>query len=418
MEIKRDLELNKLIQRRHNGSIKVITGLRRCGKSYLLFHLFNDWLIQNGTNPDHIIKVDLENRRNKALRDPDALIAHIDAKMKDDAMYYIFIDEVQHVAEFSDVLNSYLSVENADVYVTGSNAKFLSSDILTEFGGRGDEVRIHPLSIREVWTVYPEMSKEDLLEEYMVYGGLPHTVTQPTATQKRAYLKTLLKKTYVQDIVERHKVASPDDLWELLEVLSSSIGGASNPQKITNTFHSVKHSDISRDTIANYLDYIIDAFLVSGAQRYDIKGRAYIGSQDKYYFDDLGLRNSILNFRQIEQTHLMENLVYNELVRRGFSVDVGRVTVYGKNKEGKTERRDLEVDFVCNEGYRRWYIQSAWRMDDEDKRTQETESLRRIDDSFRKIIIVGDRQPRYQDENGILYLSLFDFLLDENSLDE
>lgn len=418
MEIQRNIHLNRLISRRNNGMIKVVTGLRRCGKSYLLFKLFDRYLRNEGVDDKHIIKINLEDRRNMALRDPDNLLAHIDSKLQDDQIHYILLDEVQFVSEFEDVLNSYLQVPNADVYVTGSNAKFLSKDVITEFRGRGDEVRIHPLSFREFMNVRDGMSKAEALNEYVTYGGLPQVVLIDSVQDKRKYLQNLFRHTYLSDIRERHQIRNDDDLEELVNIIASSIGGLINPQKIMNTFHLVKHSDIGRNTIKRYLEYLEDAFLIEKALRYDIKGKKYIDTPAKYYFDDMGLRNARLNFRQTEPTHLFENAVYNELRLRGYSVDVGQVTRYVTGDDGKRERRNLEVDFVCNEGYKRSYIQVAYRLPDEEKRDQELNSLRNINDSFQKVVIVGDNYPKYQNDKGVLFISIYDFLLNENSLND
>lgn len=416
MEIQRDIHLNRLISSRHNKMIKVVTGLRRCGKSYLLFNIFANFLRNEGVDEAHIIKVNLEDRRNMALRDPDNLLSHIDSKLKDDKMHYILLDEVQLVHEFEDVLNSFLHVDNADVYVTGSNAKFLSKDVITEFRGRGDEIRLRPLSFQEFMSVRKGMNKVDALDEYVTYGGLPQVVLMDSAKEKRSYLKNLFLHTYLSDIRERHNIKNDDDLEELVNIIASSIGGLINPQKIMNTFRSVKHSDISRDTIKRYIEHLEDAFLIEKALRYDIKGKKYIDTPAKYYFDDLGLRNARLNFRQTEPTHLYENAVYNELSLRGYSVDVGQVTQFVTGEDGKRERRNLEVDFVCNEGYRRSYIQVAYRLPDEEKIEKELNSLRNIRDSFQKVVIVGNNYPMYQNEEGILFMSIYDFLLDEKLL--
>lgn len=416
MEIQRDIHLNRLISSRHNKMIKVVTGLRRCGKSYLLFNIFANFLRNEGVDEAHIIKVNLEDRRNMALRDPDNLLSHIDSKLKDNKMHYILLDEVQLVHEFEDVLNSFLHVDNADVYVTGSNAKFLSKDVITEFRGRGDEIRLRPLSFQEFMSVRKGMNKVDALDEYVTYGGLPQVVLMDSAKEKRSYLKNLFLHTYLSDIRERHNIKNDDDLEELVNIIASSIGGLINPQKIMNTFRSVKHSDISRDTIKRYIEHLEDAFLIEKALRYDIKGKKYIDTPAKYYFDDLGLRNSRLNFRQTEPTHLYENAVYNELSLRGYSVDVGQVTQFVTGEDGKRERRNLEVDFVCNEGYRRSYIQVAYRLPDEEKIEKELNSLRNIRDSFQKVVIVGNNYPMYQNEEGILFMSIYDFLLDEKLL--
>lgn len=410
MEIKRDFYLQELLQSRHNGMIKVITGLRRSGKSYLLFNLFADALVHEGVADNHIIKINLEDRRNSELRDPDNLLHHIDSLLVDDQMYYILLDEVQMVREFEDVLNSYLSVKNADVYVTGSNAKFLSKDIITEFRGRGWGVHVHPLSFEEYMSVHSTSDMTRALMDYMQYGGLPKVALMQDENEKKTYLQDLLLHTYLRDIKERNGILLDSDLEELIDVIASNIGSLTNPLKIQNTFKSVKQSSIAQDTIKKYLDYMQDAFLIEKAVRYDIKGRKYIDTPAKYYFEDLGLRNARLNFRQIEQTHLMENLIYNELRLRGYSVDVGQVTKYIRNEEGKTERKQLEVDFVCNKGYDRVYIQSALNLDGDSKEEQELASLKHINDNFQKVVIVGGMQPTYRNNDGILVLNIFDFL--------
>lgn len=415
MVIKRDIHLKKLIDSKHNGMIKVVTGVRRCGKSYLLFNLFCHHLKEAGITDDHIIKVDLEDRRNKELRDPDALLRYIDSHMTDQQMYYILLDEVQHVNEFEDVLNSYLKIENADVYVTGSNSRFLSTDVITEFRGRGDEIKIAPLCFREFMSVY-QGTREKGLEEYMLYGGLPKVLDYPTVERKIEYLKSLFKKTYLTDIKERYKIKNDDDLEELIDIVASSIGGLTNPSKLENTFQTVKHSNITHTTIKSYLDMLQDVFLIEKSVRYDIKGRKYIDTPAKYYFSDLGLRNARINFRQYEETHLMENLIYNELRLRGMSVDVGVVVKNEKDANGVSVRKQLEVDFVCNQGSQRYYIQSALRLPSEEKREQEVRSLKSINDSFRKFVITEDLISRYQDNEGITYMSIYEFLLDENSL--
>lgn len=411
MEIKRDFYLQKLLNRRHNGMIKVITGMRRCGKSYLLFNLFTKALEQEGVTIDHIIQVNLEDRHNQALRDPDKLLHYIDSKLVDSQMYYILLDEVQMVNEFEDALNSYLHVGNVDVYVTGSNARFLSKDVITEFRGRGDEVRIHPLSFQEYRSVHDETYLEQTLNEYMQYGGLPQVATFTNDTERREYLENLFVHTYLKDIKERYAIQLDSDLEELVDVVASGIGGLTNPLKLQNTFKSVKQSSISQDTIKKYLDYMQDAFLIEKAKRYDIKGRKYISTPTKYYFEDLGIRNARLNFRQTEQTHLMENLIYNELRLRGYAVDVGQVTVNEKNTEGKSERKHLEVDFVCNKGYERVYIQSAFAVPTEEKFEKELNSLQRLNDGFQKMLIVGSIQPTYRNDDGIWIVNVFDFLL-------
>ena len=410
MEIKRDFYLQELLQSRHNGMITVITGLRRSGKSYLLFNLFADALVHEGVADNHIIKINLEDRRNSELRDPDNLLHQIDSLLVDDQMYYILLDEVQMVREFEDVLNSYLSVKNADVYVTGSNAKFLSKDIITEFRGRGWGVHVHPLSFEEYMSVHSTSDMTRALMDYMQYGGLPKVALMQDENEKKTYLQDLLLHTYLRDIKERNGILLDSDMEELIDVIASNIGSLTNPLKIQNTFKSVKQSSITQDTIKKYLDYMQDAFLIEKAVRYDIKGRKYIDTPAKYYFEDLGLRNARLNFRQIEQTHLMENLIYNELRLRGYSVDVGQVTMYIRNEEGKTERKQLEVDFVCNKGYNRVYIQSALNLDGDSKEEQELASLKHINDNFQKVVIVGGMQPTYRNNDGILVLNIFDFL--------
>lgn len=415
MQIKRDFYLKKLLNSRHNGMIKVITGLRRSGKSYLLFNLFADVLVKEGVPEDHIVKINLEDRHNSELRNPDALMHHIDALLADDKMYYILLDEVQMVSEFEDVLNSYLQVKNADVYVTGSNAKFLSKDIITEFRGRGEGIHVHPLSFVEYMSVQPQPESYDLraLMEYMQYGGLPKVATMQDENERKEYLNDLFAHTYLRDIKDRYSIQLDADLEELIDVIASGIGTLTNPLKIQNTFKSVKQSSMSRDTIKKYLDYMQDAFMIEKAVRYDIKGRKYIDTPAKYYFEDLGLRNARLNFRQTEQPHLMENLIYNELRLRGYSVDVGQVTVHSRNENGVSERKQLEVDFVCNKGYERIYIQSALTLDGEGKADQEYNSLRHIDDGFQKVVIVGGMQATYRNNDGILILNIFDFLLNK-----
>jgi len=415
MEIKRDIYLHRLIDSRQNGMIKIVTGMRRCGKSYLLFTLFYNYLKGIGVDDDHIIQVDLEDRRNKLLRDPDALLEYIDGKMTDGGMYYILLDEVQHVKEFEDVLNSYLKVKNADVYVTGSNSKFLSKDIITEFRGRGDEIKVSPLCFREFMSVYTG-SREQALEEYMTYGGLPKIVTFADETKKMEYLNSLFEKVYLTDIKERYKIRNDSDLAELIDVVASSVGGLINPTKIGNTFSTVKHSKISYNTIKSYLDILQDVFLIEKSVRYDIKGRKYIDTPAKYYFSDIGLRNARINFRQYEVTHLMENLIYNELRVRGLAVDVGVVMVNAKDDKGVSQRKQLEVDFVCNQGSKRYYIQSALRLPTEEKREQELRSLKNIDDSFLKFVITEDPVKKYQDNNGVIFMNIYEFLMEADSL--
>ena len=397
--------------------IKIVTGMRRCGKSYLLFKLFYDHLLEEGVTDAHIIQVDLENILNEPLREPLTLLEHIHQRITDINQYYVLIDEVQLLNRFEEVLNTLLKNTQVDVYVTGSNARFLSKDIITTFRGRGDEVRIHPLSFSEFMSAKSDaVFIETYLYEYMHWGGLPQIVTMGEDERKTEYLRGLFANTYLIDIKERYDIRNDSDLEELIDVVASSIGGLTNPLKIQNTFKSLKHSNITINTIKNYLDYMQDAFLIERAVRYDIKGRKYISTPQKYYFDDLGLRNARLNFRQTEQTHLMENLIYNELRIRGYSVDVGQVTVNTRNAQGGSERKYLEVDFVCSKGFNRIYIQSALTLDNTGKQEQELASLRHINDNFQKVVIVGGMQPTYRNDDGILILNVFDFLLDKVSI--
>lgn len=416
MIIERPLYLKQLIALRHNGMIKIVTGIRRCGKSFLLSTLYAGWLKEQGVADDHIININLEDRRNKALRDPDNLLAFIDSKIKDDDMHYIMIDEIQLVPEFEDVLNSYLNMPNADVYVTGSNARFLSSNVRTEFAGRGDEIRLHPLSFGEFSSVRGD-DKILNLREYMIYGGMPQVVLRTTEKEKSEVLKALFQRTYIRDIVERYSIKNTDVLDELLNIVASSIGGLTNPTKLCNTFESVRHEKVNRMTITSYLNYLCESFLIEKSSQYDIKGKRYIDSPYKYYFSDCGLRNARLNFRQIEFTHLLENVIYNELLIRGFNVDVGVVSKQIRTDDGCRVRRNYEVDFVCNQGSKRYYIQSAYKMIDDEKVRQEENSLRNIDDSFKKIIVLGESTPVIRNEYGITIISIYDFLLNENSLE-
>lgn len=413
MEIKRDIHLKRLIASRHNGLIKVVTGIRRSGKSYLLRELFKKYLIENGVNENHIIEIDLENRRNKKYRNPDALIEHIDSKMTDSDMYYILLDEIQLVDEFEDVLNSYLSIKNADVYVTGSNSRFLSKDVITEFRGRGDEIHITPLSFAEYSSAHPQLESYKALQEYLTYGGLPYVCTEPDEKKKINYLQGLFEKTYLTDIKERYHIRGAEVMDELLNVVASCIGGLTNPSKIENTFRSVKGIKLNQNTVKEYLDMLEDSFLITRCIRYDIKGRKYIDTPQKYYFEDLGLRNARIGFRQVEETHLMENLIFNELRLRGYLVDVGVVQTRSKDADGAYRRSQLEVDFVCNRGSERVYVQSAYRLPTEEKRKQEMASLLKIDDSFRKIIITEDLIKRHMDENGVEWVNVYDFLKSE-----
>lgn len=413
MEIRRDLYLKRLVASRHNGLIKVVTGIRRSGKSYLLRELFKKYLIGDGIKEDHIIEMDLENRRNKKYRDPDSLLEYIDSRMTDEEMYYILLDEIQLVSEFEDVLNSYLSVKNADVYVTGSNSRFLSKDVITEFRGRGEEIHIAPLSFLEFSSAHPEMESYKLLQEYLTYGGLPYVCTEPDEQKKMTYLQGLFEKTYLTDIKERYHIRGAEVMDELLNVIASGIGGLTNPSKIENTFRSVKGIRLTQTTVKEYLEMLEDSFLIDRCIRYDIKGRKYIDTPQKYYFEDLGLRNACLGFRQVEESHLMENLIYNELRIRGYIVDVGVVPTRVKNADGGYNRSQLEVDFVCNRGSERIYVQSAYRLPTAEKREHEMASLLKIDDSFRKIIITEDLVMRHQDENGIEWVNVYDFLRSE-----
>lgn len=413
--IERDIYLNRLIARRHNRRIKIVTGVRRSGKSFLLFNLFSDWLKSNNVSESHIIKIDLENRRNKTLRDPDNLLDYIDSKMEDKDMYYIMIDEIQLVPEFEDVLNSYLKIENADVYVTGSNARFLSKDIITTFRGRGDQIHIHPLSFREYHSAF-ERPKEETLPEYLLYGGLPETIRMTTIEEKVTFLKNVYEETYIRDIVERYNIKQEEELEILINIVSSTVGSLTNPQKIANTFESSRQNNLSAVTIKKYLDIICESFLMEKAERYDVKGRKYINTPYKYYFVDPGLRNARMNFRQPDFSHIMENVIYNELRVRGFNVDVGVVPVT-KMENGKQLRKQYEIDFVCNLGSQRYYIQAAYRMESDAKIAQEKASLRNVNDSFKKIVIVGEHTPVVRDESGITTISIYDFLLNENSLD-
>lgn len=416
MKIERSIYLKKLIDRQHNGMIKVITGVRRCGKSYLVFNLFYDYLKSQGVDNDHIVMVNLESRRNIKLRNPDSLLDYIDSRMHDDNMYYILLDEVQLVDEFEDVLNSYLSVPNADVYVTGSNAKFLSKDVITEFRGRGDEVKVYPLSFSEYMSAY-NGSQQRGLDDYMTYGGLPFILSLKSEEQKSTYLKNLFAETYIKDIKDRYKIRHEDELEDLLNIISSSVGSLTNPAKLVNTFKSMKNISITADTLKSYLEYLCDSFLVTKAMRYDVKGKRYIDTPYKYYFTDTGLRNARINFRQDEKTHLMENIIFNELLIRGFNVDVGVVPVVKIGDDGKQHRSQLEIDFVCNQGSRRYYIQSAFRMDSDDKLRQEQASLLNVRDSFKKIIITGEEGLIHRNEQGITTMSIYDFLLNPDSLE-
>ena len=416
MEIKRDKYLNDIINRMHNGMIKVVTGIRRSGKSYLLFKIFREYLRKQGVDDAHVIAIELDQRKNRQYRDPDVILDYIESLVVDDGQYYVLLDEVQMLTAFEEVLNSLMHMDNVDVYVTGSNSKFLSKDVLTEFRGRGDEVHIYPLTFREFMQVYDgDMYRG--WAEYVLYGGLPLTVTMKTEEQKIRYLTNLFEETYIKDIIERHHIEKTQELEDLINILASATGSLTNPARITDTFRTVLKSNISVNTVRQYIEYLEDAFIVSKANRYNVKGRKYIGTPMKYYFEDVGLRNARLGFRQVEETHLMENVIYNELKSRGYAVDVGMVEKRCKNEEGKDEKRQLEVDFVANLGSKRCYIQSAFSMPTEEKRRQEKESLLNIGDSFKKIIVVKDVVNVTRDNFGITTMSMYDFLLKENSLE-
>ncbi len=416
MNIERPIYLDRLIGRRENGLVKVVTGMRRCGKSYLLRNLFVDYLLRDGVKPDHIIYANLEDFENKALRNPDALYAHIKSKLHCSDMNYIILDEIQLVEGFEDILNGLLNMGNTDIYVTGSNAKFLSKDIITEFRGRGDEVHMYPLNFREFTTVY-DGSYTKAFDEFMLFGSLPQILQRRDEEQKMSFLKTLFTETYLRDIKERHKIRNDAELEELVSLIASSIGTLTNPINIANTFESVKRVKLSHPTIKNYLEYLSDSFLIEQSKRYDIKGRKYIDTPYKYYFTDPGLRNARLNFNQNDPGHLMENVIYNDLRIRGFNVDVGVVPIRQTNSYGNVVRSNLEVDFVCNLGNKRYYIQSAYRMPDNAKVAQEQASLLNVHDSFKKIIVVGEEVHIRRGDTGITTMSIYDFLLHDNSLD-
>ncbi len=429
MEISRDYYLNKLIKRKNNGLVKVITGIRRCGKSYLLNTIFYRYLLSQLVPEDHIIRfafdsaedlamigedlIDLERQKRQA--DPKKFIAYIQSRMNRDGTYYLLLDEVQQMESFELVLNGYLAKSNVDIYVTGSNAKFLSKDVITEFSGRGDEVRMYPLSFAEFMTVYPG-DRYQGLSEYMLYGGIPLVVLREDPADRAAMLNRLFDEIYLRDIVQRHRIRNSGELGELADFAASAVGSLTNPEKLSRTFKSVKNSRITAMTIGKYLDYMEDSFLLEAAVRYDIKGKAYIETPRKYYFTDTGLRNARVNFRQFEQTHLMENVIYNELRMRGYQVDVGVIPVAERTDNNMVRRRQLEVDFVCNMGSSRCYIQSAFSIPDEEKRQQETASLRKIDDAFKKVIITHDPVPAQYDDHGILTVNIFDFLLEKDTL--
>ena len=431
MEIRRDFYLDKLIKRKNNGLIKVITGIRRCGKSYLLNNIFYNHLLESGVEADHIIRFAFDSaddlhligeslikiEKEKRKVDPEKFMAYIRSKITADGIYYLLLDEVQLMDCFESVLNGYLRKDNMDVFVTGSNAKFLSKDIVTEFAGRGDEVHMYPLSFAEFMSVY-KGDKYMGLSEYMLYGGIPLIVLREGVSEKAVALQNLFSEIYIRDIFKRNRIKNIGELEDLLNILSSSIGSLTNPEKLKNTFKTVKKSKITSKTVKKYLDCFEDSFLIESAQRYDIKGKAYIETPKKYYFSDLGLRNARINFRQFEQTQSMENVIYNELRMRGYSVDVGVVTVAEKDQDGKVNRKQLEVDFVCNLGSSRYYIQSAYSLPDEVKRTQEIRPFRKIDDSFKKIIITKDIVQPYYDDYGILTVNIYVFLLEPQVLEK
>lgn len=410
MIIDRNKYLSRLLDSRLNGLVKIVTGIRRSGKSFLLFNIFKQRLLNEGVDAGHIIEMQFDDFANKRYRVPEVFYNYVKERIKDGRVYYIILDEVQLLDDFEDVLNGLMHIENVDIYVTGSNARFLSKDIVTEFRGRGLQIHISPLSFAELMTFY-NGSKEDALEHYLRYGGLPQVALQPNDEYRSTVLKDLLKETYIIDILERNRVKNSAELEELLAMLASGIGGLTNPQKLSNTFKTVKNVSIGAPTLKSYIDYFCDAFLVEQVNRYDVKGKRYIGTPLKYYFSDLGLRNALLNFRQVEKTHLMENLIYNELRGRGYNVDVGVVPYNGKNAQGVSFRKQLEVDFVCNKGSQRLYVQSALALPTQEKIDQETKSLRRIDDGFQKMVVVGDHTIGSHDESGILFINIYDFLM-------
>lgn len=417
MIVNRSTYIDQLIRSKGNGLIKIITGLRRSGKSFLLKKLFRQHLLNDGVKEDHIIIIDMESRKNKPFKDPDYLLDWVEKEMKDDETYYIIIDEVQEVNDFVEVLSTLSVTEGTDVYVTGSNSRFLSSDVVTEFRGRGDEIHVWPLSFKEFMSVFPG-SKEDAWSEYIMFGGLPQLLTQNGDDKKSDFLRRLYRTVYLHDIYERNDITLKPEFEELSKTVASSIGAPVNALNIANTFKSVSNvQNITDKTVSVYLEYMQDAFLIEKSERYDIKGRKYIGSLSKYYYQDIGLRNSIISFRQTEPTHIMENVIYNEMRMRGWLVDVGNVAQRVRNDKGQNIRVTLEVDFVCNKGSQRIYIQSAWRMPDADKMEQEKRSLRLVNDSFRKLLIVGEHTKSWSDDDGIQIISIYDFLLDLSSTD-
>lgn len=416
MEIKRDRYLKLLIDKKHNGLVKVVTGMRRCGKSYLLFKLFKEHLLSEHVDASHIIEIPFDTFENRHLRDPDVLYPYLMEHIKDEAMHYVLLDEVQLLGEFESVLNGLIRRDNVDVYVTGSNARFLSKDVITEFRGRGDEVHLYPLSFMEFMSAYPG-STEEGLSEYMLYGGLPPVLQIKTPDQKSAFLKSIFDETYIADIIGRYNVRNRSELEDLINILSSAIGSLTNPAKLSATFLSVKKKKISQTTIKKYLGYLSDSFLVDSALRYDLKGKKYIDTPLKYYFTDLGLRNARLNFRQIEETHAMENVIFNELKIRGYNVDVGVIMHHETNENGNGVRKQLEIDFVCNLGSKRYYIQSAYAIPDEEKLRQEQRPLLMTGDFFKRIIVTGGKLPPHYNDQGVLIMGIYDFLLDPQSLE-
>lgn len=414
--IKRDFYLNQIIDRKHNGLIKIISGIRRCGKSFLLFELFKQHLLDNGVKESHIITTALDGYKQEQYQNPDVYYEYITSKIKDEDMYYILLDEVQLMDKFESVLNGLMRIKNLDIYVTGSNSKFLSSDVVTEFRGRGDEIKVYPLSFSEFYST-KETDFETAWNEYLTFGGMPLILSYNKTEDKVKYLQNLFKETYLKDIIERNKIKNTEELEELFKIVASSIGCLTNPKRLENSFQSLKHVNLSAPAIKQYLDYLENAFIINKVIRYDIKGKKYINTPYKYYFTDTGLRNACLSFRQNEETHLMENVIYNELHRRGFSIDVGNVELIDKASDNTYVRKNTEVDFVANLGSRRYYIQSALEMPTEEKKAQEEKSLLGIKDAFKKIVIVKNSITPYQDENGITIIGLKDFLLNSNSLE-
>ena len=417
MEIKRNYYLNKLISKRNNKLIKIVTGIRRSGKSYLLDPIFKNYLLDNGVDKSHIIKLELDSIENEEYTNPKKLYEYVMEKATDKDTYYVILDEIQKVTNFESVLNSFLRKPNLDVYVTGSNSKFLSSDIITEFRGRGDEIKVYPLSFSEFMSVYSG-NEINGLNEYINYGGLPLITTFKSAEEKIDYLNFQKDNVYINDVIERNDIRNDEELKTLIEIISSSIGFLTNPTKLYNTFISKGNKNITNKTIASYLKYLEESFLIEKSKRFDVKGKKYIETPSKYYFIDIGIRNSLINFRQIEKTHIMENIIYTELRRRGFNVDVGIVEKRKIDKNGKKDYKQLEIDFVANKGSDKYYIQSAYSIEDNNKKEQELQSLLSVSDNFKKLVIVYDSFIKWQDDNGIIYISIYDFLLNENSLKE